>query len=77
MKVSRSSGGGADRDGVISAKDQRSKILVERFFHRFRQAFAGAGNFVEVAGPLFAKGLLFGLRDDHIADVFDLAAELL
>ena len=62
---------------MVAAKDQRHHVLIERLFHRFRQALAGLGNLVEVFCVLLAVVLLFGLGDGDVADVFDLAAQLL
>ena len=70
-------GGGADRDGMVAAQNERNQIIVERFLDNFGEAFTGFRDFVEIFGFFLAVVLLFGLADLNVADIFHLTAELL
>src|ERR1700722_3534020 len=61
---------------MVPAQHQGDHILVERFRHSLGQALAGLRDFVQISGALFAIGMFFRLRDDHVADVFHLTAKL-
>ena len=70
-------GGYSRRDGMIAAKNQWQKTLIQGLFGSGGDIGAGLGNLLQVLGTLFADGHFFRLFDGEIADVFDLQAQLL